>query len=220
MKKLILIFLCLPMLGFGQELFEKTDIVDEFGDKVGETLSNVSSGTFSNSAANNSDLRVHTILELIPEFKTIEDFKVYQAKTLQEDGYDEKAIKKLQRYAEAGFKHMKNINGTLRFDFYEYGGNKKSWIGIKSGVISIKTSEGEKIKTILGEVPFSTAYESLTITGYKEITAGPMGVKNQIRYGLYDWATTEIYDTIVNSKEPIEVVISFGNSAYKFTLKQ
>jgi hypothetical protein len=55
MKKLILIFLCLPMLGFGQELFEKTDIVDEFGDKVGETLSNVSSGTFSNSAANNSD---------------------------------------------------------------------------------------------------------------------------------------------------------------------
>ena len=101
MKKLLLILLFLPTMGFGQKLFEKTNTVDEFGDKVGETLRNVSNGTFSNSATNNSALRVHTILELTPEFKTIEDFKLYQAKILQESGYDEKEIKKLLKYAQS-----------------------------------------------------------------------------------------------------------------------
>tara|TARA_B110000240_G_scaffold183249_1_gene216786 strand:+ start:271 stop:927 length:657 start_codon:yes stop_codon:yes gene_type:complete len=218
MKKLLLILLALPMIGFGQELFEKTNTVDEFGDKVGETLRNVSNGTFSNSATNNSALRVHTILELTPEFKTIEDFKLYQAKILQESGYDEKEIKKLLKYAQSSYKIFKNINGTLRFDFFEYGDIKASMIGIKSGIISIKTSEGEKIKAVIGEYSFSNG--SLTINGYNENTGGASGIKNQIKYGFYDWAQTEIYNTIINSKEPIMVVISFGNSTYKFALKQ
>ena len=219
MKKLLLILICLPFIGFGQELFEKTNMVDEFGDKVGETLRNVSNGTFSNSATNNSALRVHTILELTPEFKTIEDFKVYQAKTLQESGYDEKEIEKLLKYAKSSYKIFKNINGTLRFDFYEYGDTKASMIGIKSGIISIKTSEGEKIKAVIGN-EYSFSNGSLTINGYNENTGGASGIKSQIKYGFYDWAQTEIYNTIVNSKEQIEVVISFGNSTYKFALNK
>lgn len=60
-----------------QSFFEKTNLIDEFGDKIGEEQRNISFGTFSNSATNNSDLRVHTILNETPEFQDLDEFKEY-----------------------------------------------------------------------------------------------------------------------------------------------
>lgn len=201
---------------FSQSLFKTTNLVDEFGDKTGEVQRNVSMGTFSNSATNNSPLRVHTILNITPDY-TLEEFKTYLTKKYKEMGETEKNIKEYMKYSEQALKTTKNHNGTIRFDLYEYENSLPSMIGIKSGSISIKTSDGKKIQaSLLGEFSFSK--NSVTINGYKELTDGADGVKNQIKFGYYDWAQTEIYDIIVNSTEPILVVISFGNSTYKFTL--
>lgn len=201
---------------FSQALFEKIDIVDEFGDKTGETLRNLSKGTFSNSATNNSPLRVHTILEVMPDYN-LEEYKEYMTKTFNEQGYTEKAIQKQLKYAESGLKGAKNTSGTIRFDLYEYENNKASIIGVKTGVISIKTSDGKKIRASIGEYSFSDG--SVTIKGYKELTKGATGIKNQIKYGFYDWSQTEIYNEIVSANSEIQVVIVFGSSTYNFTLR-
>ncbi len=217
MKNLItLLLLLLVNTSFAQSLFETTDLVDEFGDKIGEVQRNISIGKFSNSATNDSPLRVNSILELMPDY-TLEEYKEHLTKTYEEKGYSEKEINRLLKYSKKALKSVKNFNGTIRFDIYEYEDNKASMIGVKNGAISIKTSDGKKVRASLGEYSFSNG--SITITGYKEVTTGSMGVKNQIKYGYYDWTQTKIYNEIVNASKPIQVVIAFGGSSYRFTLE-
>jgi hypothetical protein len=203
-------------ISFAQSLFETNNLVDEFGDKIGEVQMNVATGTFSNSATNDSPLKVHTILEVMPDY-TLEEYKEYMVRSYEKLDYSEKEIKRYLKYAKSGLKGTKNINGSLRFDIYEYEENKASMIGVKIGVISIKTSDGKKIRATIGEYSFSNG--SINITGYKELTTGASGVKNQIRYGYYDWSQSEIYNEIVNANGQMQVVIAFGNSTYKFTLE-
>lgn len=202
---------------FSQSFFKKTDLVDEFGDKIGEAQRNVTLGTFSNSVTNNSSLLVHTILEVVPDY-TLEEFEANLIKQYNKMGYTDKEIKNYLKYSKNGLELYKNQKGSIRFDLYEYENNLPSMIVIKSGIISIKTSNGIKIQASIGENSFSK--NSITITGYKELTEGVSGLKNQIKFGYYDWAQTEIYNAIVNATEPIMVVIVFGSSTYKFTLKQ
>ncbi|RMZ49741.1 hypothetical protein EB822_10975 [Flavobacteriaceae bacterium PRS1] len=59
----------------------------------------------------------------------------------------------------------------------------------------------------------------VTIIGYKELTTGASGVKNQIKYGFYDWKQTNIYNSIINATGSTDIVIYFDNSTYKFTIK-
>lgn len=212
----VLLLLFFVNLIYSQSLFEKTDLVDEFGDKTGEVQRNISIGTFSNSATTNSSLRVHTILEVMPDY-TLEEYKEYLTKNYEKMGLSDKEIKRTLKYADRGLEASKNINGNIRFDLYEYEDVKANMIGIKTGSISIKTSDDKKIRATIGENSFSNG--SVTITGYKELTGGLSGLKNQIKYGYYDWAQTEIYNEIVNANEPIQVVITFGNSTYNFTLE-
>ena len=200
-----------------QSLFEKTELVDEFGDKIGEVQRNVSFGTFSNSATNDSDLRVHTILNETPEFKSLDEYKEYLSQQLKENGSSEKNIKTSLKYAKKTLEYTKNINGSIQFKLYEYKDNSASMIGIETGIISIKTSDGKKIKANLSSPAFLGG--NVTITGYKEITTGAMGVKNQIKYGFYDWSQSDIYNEIANAKGKVIVVIAFGGSTYKFTLE-
>jgi len=218
MKKLLVLLVCLFVnYGFSQTFFKKTDLVDEFGDKIGEVQRNITFGTFSNTATNNSSLRVNTILEVTPDY-TLEEYENHLAKTFKKMGHSDKEIKNYLKNSEDALKISKNHSGSIRFDLYEYEDKLPSMIGIKSGMISIKTSNDTKIQASLGE--FAFVNNSITINGYKEITTGTTGLKNQIKFGYYDWAQTEIYNTIVNATEPIQVVIVFGSSTYKFTLKQ
>jgi hypothetical protein len=78
-------FLLFINITYAQSLFEKTDLVDEFGDKIGEVQRNVSIGTFSNSATNDSPLHVHSILEKMPEFKSLDEYKDYLKQQLNMD---------------------------------------------------------------------------------------------------------------------------------------
>lgn len=197
-----------------QSLFEKTDLVDEFGDKIGEVQRNVSIGSFSNSATNDSALRVHSILDEIPEFKSLDEYKEYLSQQLKEYGYSEKDIKNTLKYAKKSMETIKNTNGSIRFNLYEYKDTNASMIGVKTGIISIKTSEGKKIKANLSSPSFLGG--TVIINGYKELTTG---AKNQIKYGFYDWAQSDIYNEIVNAKGKVMVVIAFGGSTYKFTLE-
>lgn len=201
---------------FSQSLFEKTDLVDEFGDKISEFQRNVSFGVFSNSATNNSELRVHTILN-IQQSVTLKEFEDSMIKALKDIGESDKSIKQVLKYSEETYKYQDNIKGFINFGLYEYENNLPSIIGIKSGSITIKTSDGKKIQAPLRETSFIK--NSVYISAYKELTEGLSGVKSQIEFGYYDWRETEIYDSIVNATEPIMVVITFGNSTYKFTLK-
>jgi hypothetical protein len=213
----ILFFLLYLNIINAQSLFEKTDLIDEFGDKIGEVQRNVSFGTFSNSATNDSDLRVHTILNETPEFNSLDEYKEYLSQQLKENGYSEKDIKTNLKYAKKILETTKNTNGSIQFKLYEYKDNSASMIGVETGIISIKTSDGKKIKADLSSPAFLGG--AVTITGYKELTTGAMGVKNQIKYGFYDWSQSDIYNEIVNAKGKIMVVIAYGSSTYKFTLE-
>jgi hypothetical protein len=213
----ILFFLLYLNFTNAQSLFEKTNIVDEFGDKVGEVQSNIAFGTFSNSATNDSKLRVQTVLKVTPEFENLDDYKNYLRQELKEKGSSEKEIKTTLKYAKKIMEITKNNNGSIEFKLFEYNNQIANMIGIEKGIISIKTSDGKKIKANLSSPAFSEG--KVTITGYKEITTGASGVKNQIKFGFYDWNQSEIYNEIVNSKDKIMVVIAFGSSTYKFTLE-
>lgn len=213
------LFLLLVNIVCAQSLFKKTDLVDEFGDKIGEIQRNISIGTFSNSATNNSPLRVHSILEEMPEFKSLDEYREYLRQQWKKYGlFAEEEIEKNLKYIQkSAIKAANNTNGSIRFNLYEYNDNKASMIGVQTGIISIKTSVGKKISAKLSTASFLDG--TIIITGYKELTTGLMGVNNQIKYGYYDWAQSDIYNEIVNAKGTIMVVISFGNSTYKFTLE-
>ncbi len=212
-----LFFLLFVNIICAQSFFKKTDLVDEFGDKIGEVQRNVSIGTFSNSATNNSPLRVHTILEEIPDFKNLGEYKEYLSKQLKKLGYTEKQIQTTLKYAKESMEIIKNTNGSISFNLYEYKENESSMIGVETGIISIKTSEGKKIKANLSSTSFLNG--TIFITGYKELTTGATGVSNQIKYGYYDWLQSDIYNEIVSAKGKIMVVITYGSSTYKFTLE-
>lgn len=77
-------------------------------------------------------------------------------------------------------------------------------IGIETGIISNKTSDGKKIKAALSSPAFLGG--NVTITGYKVLTTGAMGVESQIKFGYYDWSQTEIYNEIVNAKGKVMVI--------------
>ncbi len=213
----ILFFLLYVNIINAQSLFEKTDLVDEFGDKIGEVQRNVSIGFFSNSATSNSPLRVHAILEEIPDFKNLDEYKEFSKQQLKKLGYSEKKIKSTLKYAKKSIKVTRNINGYIRFKLYEYKDLNAKIRNIETGIISIKTSEGKKIKAKLSSLSFREG--AVIITGYKELTTGSSGVKNQIKYGLYDWAQSEIYNEIVKPKGKVMIVIAFENSTYNFTLE-
>ena len=64
-------------IAIAQTLFNTTNLVDEFGDKIGEVESNVSNGLFSNSATNNSPLLVKTVLYRDPDLSSVDEYKAY-----------------------------------------------------------------------------------------------------------------------------------------------
>ena len=210
------VFLSMNII-WAQSLFEKTDLVDEFGDKIGEIQRNISIGTFSNSATNDSPLIVHSVLEEVPKFNSLDEFKEYLSQQLKESGVTEKEFQSILRNAKKSMPSANNTNGYIRFKIFEYEDIKARMLGVKSGVIAIKTSEGKKIKANLSLASFLEG--SVRITGFKELTFGTYGVETQIKYGLYDWAQSEIYNEIIKAEGEIMVVISFANSTYKFNLK-
>ena len=213
----ILLFLLYVNIINSQSLFKNTNLVDEFGDKIGEVQMNTSIGSFSNSATSSSPLLVKTILEEVPDFKSLDEYKEFMKQKLKKLGYSERKIESTLKYAKKSIKVTRNFNGYIRFKLYEYKDLNAKIENVKTGIISIKTSEGKKIKAKLSSLSFREG--AVIITGYKELTTGSSGVKNQIKYGLYDWSQSEIYNEIVKSKGKVMIVIAFGNSTYKFTLE-
>ena len=214
MKNSILVFITVLAFNISgaQTTFKTTDLVDEFGDKIGEVQSNVAIGTFSNSATANSTIRVQSFLTQAPSYNTLEEYKEMLINT-----YTGKQLKTYLKYSKGAYELINNDNEKIRFDLYEYEDIPASMIGVKSGTISIKTENGTKIRATLGEDCFSDG--SVTITGYKELTTDGAGsVKNKIKHLFYDWAQSDIYKSIVNASGSTDVVISFGNSTYKFTI--
>ncbi len=216
-KHIITIFLALIFsTSFSQMFFKTVDLVDEFGDKIGSVNKNVSSGLFSNSATTNSPLIVNTILKINPPF-TLDEYKKNLEKDCKNYGYSQAETEKALKYAESGYELSKNTSGLISFELFEYENLPASFIGINNLSISIKTAEGKKISTAL---PSMNSKDGVVfITGYKEITSGLTGVKNQIKYGYYDWRQTEIYNEIVNATGSTQIVINADNSTYKFVIE-
>jgi len=206
------------------KMFQKTDLVDEFGDKLGEVQKNVAFGTFSNTATNESKLRVNTILAVVNSdlynCKSLDEYKKIVTEQCKKN-MSEKDIREMLKYINESIyqtiiQDMKNRNGVIEFELLEYEYHPVNFIE-KNGTISIKTEEGKKISatfTLTNNQNKNST--SIILSGYREMTSG---VKNLIKYGSYDWSQTEIYNEIANSKGEIKVVISVGTSTYKFTLK-
>ena len=198
---------------YAQQVFKTTDLVDEFGDKIGEVQRNIASGTFSNSATNNSPLIVKSILTKATTYDTLEEYE-----EMLKNAFTGKELKATLKYSKKAYNYMKNDNGKISFDLYEYKDIRARMNNIQSGIISIKTKNGTKVKATLGENCFLNG--SVTITGFKELTTkGAGSVKNKIKYLFYDWAQSDIYNLITKGNEPVDVVLYFGNSTYKFTIK-
>ena len=227
MKKLLLgALLLLSTFGFSQNiLFQKTNLVDEFGDKIGEVERNIAFGTFSNTATNGSKLRVNTILGVNnPDVwgKSLDEYKKIVTEQCKKQNMSEKDINEILKWTTESFyqkliQDMKNRIGLITFELLEYEDRPVNFIE-KNGTISIKTEQGKKISATFTLVNSqNTNSTSIILSAYKEMTSD---VKNMIKYGFYDWSQTEIYNEIVNSKSEIKVVISVGSSTYKFTIKQ
>lgn len=202
-------------IGNSQSLFKEIDIVDEFGDKTGYTFANLTSGTFSNTATNSSPLSVKAILDVAPTY-TLEEYEEYLKNTYTKMGYDEKTIKRTLKYASKSIDNVNNLKGTISFYLYEYGDHLANISGDEYGMISIKLSDGTKMRSQMGLSSFHSGFPA--ISAYKERTKGMSGVENMIKYGTYYWEQSEIYDSIINSNGPIEVVISLKHSTYRFTM--
>jgi hypothetical protein len=102
-------------------------------------------------------LRVNSFLNVIPQFKNLDEYKEFANEYARKEGFTEKQIKTILKYSKKSMELSKNINGTIGFDLYEYKENKSSMIGVNSGVISIKTSESKKIKANLSSTSFLMA---------------------------------------------------------------
>lgn len=121
------------------------------------------------------------------------------------------------KYANKSFKEAQNAKGHIQFDFLEYNEHLASTSGVEFGRIAIKLADGTKLRSNLSKPSF--AFGDVRISGFKNITKGIAGVEYKIKHGLYEWAETDIYNAIVNAQNPIEVVIQFGGSSYKFTME-
>jgi hypothetical protein len=218
MKKIVFscFFLCFCNQIFSQLLFEKGNIVDEFGDNIGETLINNSNGFFSNSVTNNSPLKVKTVLNLTKKI-TLDEHKEMLKKEFIKQNFSEKDIKLVLKSLDENYKQSQNFIGSIIFELNEYENLKANFISGKTGVLSIKTEDNKKLSCSL--FANNIQNNNISISGYKEITKGSAGVENQIKYGYYDWSQTDVFNEILNAKVEIQIVISIDNSTYKFVLK-
>jgi hypothetical protein len=196
-----------------QKVFNTTDLVDEFGDKIGVVQRNIATGAFSNSATSSSSLKVRSILTQAPTYNSLEDYQEMLKNT-----YTGKRLKTVLKYSKKVFGDINNNNGKISFHLYEYDKLKASMIGVESGLISIKTKNGTKIKATLEKDCFSDG--SVTITGFKELTTKGLGsVETKIKHLSYDWGQSDIYKSITDDNSSTDIVIYFGNSTYRFTIE-
>lgn len=222
MRNIFYLFLFCTNIIVGQSLFKTIQLVDEFGDKIGEVKGSYAYGTFSNSATNNSKLKVSLQLKEFPNFN---DYKVYQnqlIKQLSEEGFSQDII---NYWAYRGKKSlqfdMKAIKGDITFKLFEYGEHLAQGFGGKiggiAGQISVKMKDGRKLRAAISNL-FVSETGTIKIRGYKESSKESKIMKGALKWGLIDWKETEIYNAILTSKEPIDVVISVDFSTYKFKI--
>lgn len=222
MKNLFFLFtLCFNIIS-GQGLLKTIQLVDEFGDKIGEVKGNYAEGTFSNSATNDSKLKVFLQLKEFPNFNDHIEYKNHLIKQLLNEGFSQKIINYWANRGKKSLKFdMKIIKGDLIFKLYEYeehiargfGNNLRG----KAGQISIKMKDGRKLRATINN-GFVSGTGIIKIRGYKESSKELKTMKTSIKLGIIDWKQTEIYNAILTSKDPIDVVISVNNSTYKFKI--
>lgn len=210
-------------ISFSQSLFKLTETVDEFGDVVGKAYRNVAVGTFSNTATTGSELIVNTIYTAIDSKPlTLAEYQQEMKDVMIRKGYSAKEIEETlpkfgRNLLEEHNSRSTNLKGSLQFKIFEYGDNPADFIGAESGAISIKLSNGEKLRASLSQ--FSIEGNTITVLAYNKITTGAGGLKGQIDIGLYDWKLTEIFNAIESAEDAVQVVIGIGRSQYNFTLK-
>lgn len=220
MRRKLLPLFVLTLLAYcvnGQALFKAIDLVDEFGDTIGSPLTNIAKGTFSNATTIDSPLLVKTILTKTPTF-TLEEYKEHLQEQYVLLGYDDKTINQYLKEAHKSLDAKNNQKGGLLFNLYEYGDTPAIMTAEVYGQISIKLADGTKNKANLGKTSFSIE-GAVNILGHIERTKGYASVENMIKKGNYFWEQTDIYNAIVDSQEPVDVVISLANATYKFTMK-
>jgi hypothetical protein len=223
MKNLKLMMITLMMslmtiVSFGQSLFKNTTIFNEFGDSTSSILRNVSHGFFSNTATNNSELEVYTDLSIFPKFNNIEEYIVYQKNNIEKsDDLSKEEKEKLLKQVSSKivFNIVKETIGSIIFKLYEYKKhNLPHFISNTTGKIKVKIDND----IITANLP-NTCFQSGKIVLMAYHSESSKYVKQQIKYGLYDYNLTIIYNSILQSKKPVEVVIYAGSSIYNFTIK-
>ena len=222
MKNLLFLFLLCSSIISSQGLFKKIELVDEFGDKIGEVKGNYAFGTFSNSATNNSKLKVFLQLKEFPNFNDHKEYQNHLIKQLSEEGFSQEIINFWEYRGRKSLKFdVKAIKGDITFKLFEYEEHIAQGFGNDlrgiAGQISIKMKDGKKLSATINNL-FVSGTGTIKIRGYKESSKELKMMKKSLKWGIVDWKETEIYNAISTSKDPIDVVISVDNSTYKFKI--
>ncbi len=200
---ILLIFIC--QLSMAQ--WKVIDIVDDFGDKVGEVTSFIGKGKFSNSAAMNEDLTIKVSYypndeKEMEKFNSYETFKVYYDNLLKdsEQSLRDFALKdsRLKKTYEEQKSEAENTLGKFIITLYEYDRSPVSFLNEYNDTdIMIKTENGEIIKHKIEKSKYSKTQQYLIFRGK-----------------VYD-DSGKIFNSILDSS-PVRVVIKHRNSTYNF----
>ena len=172
MKNLLFLFLLCSYAISSQGLFKKIELVDEFGDKIGEVKGNYAFGTFSNSATNNSKLKVFVQLKEFPNFNDNKEYKNHLIKELSEEGFSQKIINFWVNRGKKSINFEKEIiKGDITLKLFEYEEHIAQGFGNelrgKAGQIFIKMKDGRKLRAVINNLYVSET-GTIKIRGYKE----------------------------------------------------
>jgi len=211
MKKLLSITLFATILcntTFAQG-WKTIDIVDDFGDKVGERIAFIGDGTFSNSATTNSEMfaritikpyKIENELHLV----SLESYTKYYDEISKDWKPSTRAFamkpNRLKSSFEKEKEKSKNKIGTLTFEFFEYKDNPATFMRkYDSTTLRIKLEDGSTINYFESENEYANTSQLWSIVATK-------GTDSE-----------NIWNAITDDK-PIRCVVLHRNSKYLFSV--
>ena len=206
--KILLFSLLLLQFDKTYSQWKVINLVDDFGDKVGESIGYIGKGFFSNTATSRSDLLVRLVFrepkkEFDENYVSFDSFKETMEEIYAESkkSVRKEALEGLQSKYQSSKADYENKLGSIVFTVYEYG-NKKALFtrALYDFTIKFKLSDGSVISIVNEKNKYAKPRTNFTLSADKRKDDG------------------KIYQSILDSN-PVKVVITHGSSIYNFTIE-
>lgn len=185
------------------------DVVDDFGDKVGERIAFIGEGQFSNSATTNSEMTVRISVkpqksEDLSHLESLETYTAYYDEMSKDWKPSTRAFAMKPKQLKSSYEDAKKKSvgklGSLTFEFFEYNRSAASFMRkYESTMLKIKLEDGSIIEFYEGENKYADTAQYWNITCMKGTDTG------------------KVWNAITDNK-PIRAVVLHRNSSYKFSV--